>query len=507
MKKASAAGYAMLVAVLALAGFFTFPLLVPSPAHTTTTAAGCVLDGGTTVRTVTLQAQTSQVSPVRSEAHSTSFGAVTEFSLSSPGRWPNSIVAEGRGAWFGESGAPGTAHISENGTLTEFPWPGADNTSGGYKTGIWGIATWGGGVWATDTDRNLLVEVMPSSSSVRVLNVSGLFDSPAGPVAAPDGGLWLVSFSSPSRVARLAADLTLDIFTFRELCGAWPAQLDFVGAGSGYFVGLNPDSPTGGGGLFSFSVSGGSFSAVRTGGGFPLFFPDSVSSSGGLVWVAQHGPSSIVSYNLTSGAWTTWPTSIVNYSAYTLPYYVEADGTSVWFNEHYGNKIGMVDPVAGTLVEFSESNPAATSFLEIQNDLTIARGTGGVWFTSATGNYVGFVNGTTPSAGFDLRPYSPRTVTVDRGGVATFVLKLTGTWDVSLREGFSDSEQASSLPHLISLGENLTEIAPRFEAGLVTYLTFPVVTSPGLAPGSYTLAFTLSDGLVSKTSYVTLIVR
>ena len=47
--------------------------------------------------------------------------------------------------------------------------------------------------------------------------------------------------------------------------------------------------------------------------------------------------------NLENGVWTVYPTSGVGYIGTTLPYFVETNGSLVWFNEHFGNRMAALD--------------------------------------------------------------------------------------------------------------------------------------------------------------------
>jgi len=83
-------------------------------------------------------------------------------------------------------------------------------------------------------------------------------------------------------------------------------------------------------------------------------------------------------YNLTDGDYTLYPTSTIAYTNTVLPYFIRANDTSyVWFNEHYGNKIAVIDPARGTLTEYSESDPPVDNASKIGNSLTFALGQAG----------------------------------------------------------------------------------------------------------------------------------
>jgi hypothetical protein len=155
------------------------------------------------------------------------------------------------------------------------------------------------------------------------------------------------------------------------------------------------------------------------------------------------------------------------------------------------------------MTEFSESNPPVTNGTAIGNDLTIAPAPRGLWFTSTTGNYIGFADGGyVPEFALTLQGSS--SVSIQQGGHVSLSLSLSGSWKAPLNIQVSDSETFSSLPKAISMVPSVASVSPgsgpfRFN------LTVSVASS--LAPGRYTLDVTVSNGLVLRTVFVFLTVN
>jgi streptogramin lyase len=445
------------------------------------------------------QAQATQ--SVSSGIKPVNFGAVSEYGLPSSTRLANAItVASDGSVWFGEQGYPGVGHlVPGTGTLTEYQWPcypGAKN--GGVVSSIWGITTWNGKVWAADGDTGRLVGLDATSGGVTYVNTtSNLF--PYLLAVSTDGSLWFTALSSPARLGRLGPDLQLSLFPVQGLGHEYPVQVGFVNSTLGYMVALNPYKANDSG-LYSFdpSPTSGGISVQRVGGNFSLFYPQGLFVSGKTVWVSQHYPSNLVSYNTGSGMWTIYPTSTISYVSTTLPYFVEVSGSGVWFNEHYANRIAFLDPTAGTLTEYSESDPPATTANGIQNDLTFATTPTGVWFTSTSGNYIGFIDGRA-ATGFNISAVGSDTTTLSPSGSETWTFRVGGTWGAALSVKFSDSENYTSVPSLISMQPDMASIPAG--SGPVIF-TVTVRASPALQPGKYTVAVTVSDGLILQTKYV-----
>jgi streptogramin lyase len=438
---------------------------------------------------------------VTSGIEPTTFGPVTEYPLPSSTRLANAITVAADGSvWFGEQGYPGVGHlVPSTGTLTEYQWPCYPSPkNGGVVSSIWGITSWNGKVWAADGDTSRLVGLDPNTGAVTYVNAtSNLF--PYLTAVAPDGSLWFTALSSPARLGKLGTDLQLSLYPVQGLGREYPVQVGFVNSSLGYMVALNPykgnDS-----GLYSFNPNptGGAITVQRVGGNFSLFYPQGLFISGGTIWVSQHYPSNLVAYDTGSGVWTVYPTSTIGYVTTTLPYFVQVVGDRVWFNEHYANRVALLDPGAGTLTEYSESDPPATSANGIQNDLTIAATPQGVWFTSTSGNYVGFLDGR-EAPGFNISSAGSDRVALSASGSATLSFRIEGAWTGPLSVKASDSENYTSVPSMISIEPDAASIPA---GNGPTTLNVTLSAKAGLQPGRYTVAVTVTDGLISQTKYV-----
>lgn len=452
---------------------------------------------------------------LRSQTRQASFGGVTEYNLPAPDRWPNAVTTAPDGsAWFAEQETPGVAHLfPSNGTVVEYAWPGYPSPKPPDcipNVNVSGIAAWDGRVWAADEFDNRTIGLDPADSSAVTVDSSKAAPFPYWLAVGPDGNLWFTSFNLPGQPARLGVilpDRSLKVVGLAGLGEEQPFQLDFVNASFALLSTLNEASNSTThacictGHVYSFDPGsvGTSVTPARIGGAHTLFLPTSVSYSNGSVWVAQHGASSLARYDLATGRWTAYPTSLVGWSDVTLPLVVDAVGGKVWFNEHYANKIGLIDPAGGTLMEFSESTPPPTSYSGVQNDLAIAATTAGVWFTSLSGNYVGFVSGAGGYPGFHASVVGSNSATILPGGRTSFTVRVSGTWQEALKVNVSDSENLQSVPKSIQI----TPGAALVQGGVTPYdLSVNVAVGGTVTPGSYTLAVTLTEGVVQETAYL-----
>lgn len=455
---------------------------------------------------------------LRTQLTGSSFGGVTEYKLPNPGRWPNAITNASDGSvWFAEQGVPGVAHFYPgNGTLVEYSWPGYRPSASPDcvpSLNVSGMAIWNGRVWAADEFDNRTIGLNPGDGSVVSVSSSKGAPFPYWLAAAPGGDLWFTSnnFSGqPTVLGRISPNLTLQVVDLVGLGNDQPLQLDFVNSTFALLSTINqaPNSTTHSctctGHIYSFdpSKAGRTVTPSVVGGGYTLRLPTSIAYLDGSVWVTQHAASSVVRYDFSARAWTKYPTSTVSWIGTTLPYVIQEQGGDVWFNEHYANKIARLDPRQGTLTELSEANPPIADPSRIQNDLSIAATSDGLWFTSMTGNYIGFVSsGFTP--GFSIVASGTSRAVVSPGGTTAFTLHVSGSWDRPMDVNVSDTEDFEAVPHSIVITPSVTAVPQGVES---FDLGVSVSVGSAVVPGDYTLAVTVTNGVVQQTAYLFLVV-
>ena len=446
---------------------------------------------------------------------SRSFGAVATFSLPPPERWPNAItVASDDSVWFGEEAVPALAHLYvTNGTLVEYSFPGTypANSTEGYdcadKTDIWGVALWDGRVWASDSAQNRLVGLSPANDTFKVVSLAASDSQPYTLTPGPDNALWFTQIRS-GQIGTLFANGTVvehsiqisehlnDTSATVSVPGV-PAQIVFANSTTGYYVDASPliSGPA----VFAFDPE--HFTPEPLGAGNQsLSDPDSISLGDGGIWLAQHGDSSIAFANAENGSLTVYPTSSVGYVGTTLPYFVETDGSLVWFNEHFGNRMAVLDFQNKTLTEYSLSDPAASNLSQLDNALTFALGGGKAWFTESTENSVGFVDSSYRPT-FSISASGNSTLSIQGGESASLQVSLRGNSSSPIFIKFSGPGSAAPT------ATNITMQADKNEVGSLVgsqVINITVDVAPGTAAGRYTLLVTATDGLTSQSAYLEL---
>jgi streptogramin lyase len=428
----------------------------------------------------------------RFDLPSVHFNGVTKFRLPDD-EFPNGItVASDGSAWFGEQNMPGVAHLFENGTLVEFAWPINYSPS---TTSIWGVAEWNGKIWASDALGGQIVSLDPATSMVDAVKLSNVGAFPYTVTLGLDDALWFTELYG-SKLGRIDTLCRLTEYRVPMNFGGTPTQIEFQNSTHGYYVDAG-NATSGLGEVLSFNTE--QFAPQPINGNFRPLAASSLALVSNGLWVAQHASSNLAYYNFKVHHWSQFPTTPVSYIESTLPYFVAANGSLVWFNEHYANRIGMIDTERGLLTEYSLSNPPANKTTEIGNALTFALGKNRAWFTELTANYVGYVDASyrpdfTVSGieqSLKLRP----------GDNVSVTFAVNGFSNVPLTIRLADTENFTSLPFRIIVKANVTEIHSLSHQATINVM---VNADPRLAPGNYTILVSLTDGLINRGLYVSL---
>ena len=187
----------------------------------------------------------------------------------------------------------------------------------------------------------------------------------------------------------------------------------------------------------------------------------------------------------------------------TLPYFVHSNGSEVWLNEHYGNRIATIDPAGGSLVEYSESS-AGVNGSTIVSALTFALGDGRAWFTEWTANGLGYVS-PDYDPGFHTSVAGNSTLVIDRGSSANVGLVVhDSTHQGSLNISFADSEALTSKPVNLTFSVPSTSVSP--PTGGESNVTVTVTALQSLKPGTYWAILTATDGLTYESSFLKIVV-
>ena len=484
-----------------IAAIYTFSVPEPGTKTTASTSTSMSTSISTSACAAPTPAIAMQLTP-------TTFGAISEYTLAA-NRSPTGItVAPDGSVWFGEWGLPGVAHLLMNGTLTEYPWPYSYTTGSsfcGQKTEIWGVAMWNGSVWGADLLYSRLVGVNPSTGQTQKINLVNDTE-PYTLAVSPNNYLWFTASKLGAQIGKVSP--TNGTVTYYNLPTGkdWEAvYVLFQNDTVGYVLaldGLEYDNVQ----VLSFNPTLSNPTFTPIGDNQTLYAPTGLTLGEGGLWATEHSASAMAFLNFTTGAWTIYPTSTVPYTPWVLTYFDASNGSAVWFNEHYGNRMGVIYDNATQLTEYNVSNPPLYNLTTITdptngtNMVTMAVAQDGAWFAAA-GGFVGYVNGSyVPPFSISIDSSSVR---VAPGGSAQTMLRLTGDMvgsNLSLQ--FSDNEFNNGTAKLLSF----TAAVPATSVAGTGTASLSITAANGIQPGTYLAAATVTDGSIYRSVYFTVVV-
>jgi streptogramin lyase len=422
------------------------------------------------------------------------FNGVTKFRLPDD-EFPNGItVALDGSVWFGEQNVPGIGHLFENGTLVQYAWPINYSPS---TTAIWGVAQWNGRIWASDALGAQIISLDPTTATVYAIKLSNPNAFPYTLTIGMDNALWFTELYG-SNLGRIDAKCTLKEYPIPSNLGGTPTQIEFANSTFGYYVDAG-NATSGLGQVLSFSTT--QFAPQPLGGNFRPLAASSLTLVPNGLWVAQHATSNLAYYDFNSRAWSQYPTTPVSYIETTLPYFVAANGSFVWFNEHYANRMAVIDTARGLLTEYSLSNPPANKTIQIDNALTFALGKDKVWFTELTANYVGYIDAAYRPTFTISGSREDQSIELKPGGNVTLNFTVSGFSSRPLSFKFADTENFTSQPDRIMMSASVAEIKLLNNQ---TTIAITIKTGSTLSPGDYILLVSVTDGSTNRGIYVRL---
>lgn len=428
-----------------------------------------------------------------------SFGSVTTYKLPAPTEAPNSVVAAPDGSvWFGEVALRGVAHLFLNGTLVEYPWPSSlySDQEGCYDLDqLWGIVLWNGAVWASDHYDDQLLGLTPSNDSFQAIHLRN-GDSPLFLAVDSSDRLWFTTSSVPAQIGVVdSVSGPVSYFSVPGTAGEFASSVLLENSTLAYVVAVSQTNNLGH--VFSFNPSSTDPTFQEVGDNETLLAPYSVAALDGGLWVGEHEASDLAFLNLTTDAWSFYPTSINPEVPLTLPYYLLSNGSVVWFNEHDSNRIGEISGDGTYLTEYNVSQSSIKS--GIGNLLTIGLDKNLLWFTEWTGNVVGFVNASvTPGFTISSSASSGSNI-VSPGGSLRFTLNIEGLSSSPLTIQFSDSESNTAVPVDLLAHANVTTIQ---SLDGLSSVAVTLDASSATPVGRYLVLATVTDGATLQSVYI-----
>jgi hypothetical protein len=246
-----------------------------------------------------------------------------------------------------------------------------------------------------------------------------------------------------------------------------------------------------------------------------IYLPtDLLVSNNNSIWFTEHGTSTITNYQMNSSRLTRFPTAANQYHTTTLPFWMKqsTDGQGFWLNEHTGNRIGFFDTAAMILTEYEI--PSRPSDGYIVYPLSIAEDPNGskkLWFSEWNTDKIAVVDRSIPIP-FDIHSDVKKVRLSSYNDTTKINIEITKndsvditptTKIVSLKIS-SSMEPAAGLVNMTAIFStdtiDLTEITEETTLQLTLQNHYA-------RPGNYNLAISATDGSVTKSIFLNLVIE
>ncbi|MGC1709406.1 MAG: hypothetical protein WA799_06355 [Nitrosotalea sp.] len=225
------------------------------------------------------------------------------------------------------------------------------------------------------------------------------------------------------------------------------------------------------------------------------------------IWLTEHGTSFLTEYNLRNDQVVRYPTSQNVYHATTLPFWIREinDGKDLWFNEHEGNKLAYFDAVNKTLVEYDIPSRPADGFLTYPlNIATDPNDNMILWFSEWNTNKIAKIDGHVQLPFSIFADTSKVVLSSDASKDVAVNLKIDGQSPYSANHVFLNASSsmvpAAGFGNLdVRLSPDTLDLSSSHEAQLL-------LRNYSAPPGNYTLGVSVSDGIVTKTIFLDLVI-
>lgn len=397
-------------------------------------------------------------------------------------------------------------------------WPARDNPT--MSSQVWDLdIDEKGNIWFTDEQQNALWRFSNETNSFDMFIVPEATETfgttyPVSMELDNNGTIYFVGIRSPS----------IWIGNISNMMNGTSDGIEKVQIPLASFEGIDPDLVSTGSlvldeendkiyvSLLAFNTKGQIIGYDIRNNNFTTYdMPSDITSpvgmtldSDGNIWVTDHGTSIFYRLDPISGTVTKFATSVVSprtfggapsmEAAYTLPYWIETGNGTVWFNQHYGNKISSFDPSTLTLTEYwipSQNRlwgPCENSEMEcgISNALQLDVGDNNeVWFTEWSENKIGKVL-TDRATPFSIS-VDPSNVTLDIGENKEIKINVTSNGNGVNTFQMSSAGSFTTTGNLGNVSGHFSENAIELDPGQTRQVSFVMTPAQGVEPGNYTL--------------------
>ncbi len=238
---------------------------------------------------------------------------------------------------------------------------------------------------------------------------------------------------------------------------------------------------------------------------------DLLFSSNETLWITEHGPSTITKFGLDSQEFTRFATSQNRYGVASLPFWLKEslDGQGFWFNEHEGERVGFFDVYNMALTEFEVPSSSPDVFFML-NFATDPHDASKAWFSEWNADKIGVVDRNI-SVPFDIRTDLDKVVLGSSNLRQEIGVEISGN---RIPAGANYTTVYLNASRSMEPAAGFVNMSATFPEGNAINLTsaekqhFKLLLEDNSAPsGNYTLGISATNGIVTKTIFLDLIVK
>ena len=356
----------------------------------------------------------------------------------------------------------------DSGQFSQYPVQGetvADNAIINLAAGHLVFDNENSALWFTDARTNSIGRLDTRNAKMQIIEIPTPSAGPMGIALGPGGkSVWFTEImgdklgqvdieSMKITEYPLAENSGPALLAFKDNANLW-VSLSF----SNSVLRVDPTALSS-----SSTLSSSAVSEFKLSGSEDMFSPFGIAlSSGGKVYVSDHGSSRVIVADTGFVNYISYWTSPSNEFPTTLPSEIVVDEEGdVYFPQHGGNRISEIDNETGVMTEYQiPTGPLSTAvFIAASDD-------GKIWFTEWAANKIAYLD-TNVKIPFDIQ------VTADDEDI-TLTEDGSRSVNISLNASSGNNNNNNSSPST-SLSEVKIEVLGMTESGLkgVTYTSQP----------------------------------
>lgn len=238
---------------------------------------------------------------------------------------------------------------------------------------------------------------------------------------------------------------------------------------------------------------------------------DILDSGNSTIWLTEHGGSFITKYLVDSQNMKRFPTSQIQYHATTLPFWIKGkkDYGGFWLNEHTGNRIAFFNTTENSLTEYEIPTRPSDGYVVYPLNIAIdPNDSNKIWFSEWNVDKIGMIDRSIPIP-FNIHTPVDKVV-LSKGQQATIDVEIAKnlnqpkkSHNVIFLNASSSMEAAAGFVNMTAdFSANVVDLTKINETEQIHF----VLRNYSAQPANYTLNISATDGTVTRSIFLDLIV-